>query len=199
MFRAAPDAARAVAVIGCGLGDSAAARTLLAATLASAAPCVIDADALNLIATDPVARAQLQATTSPRVLTPHPLEAARLTGGSVHAVQQDRVSTARALARETHAWVVLKGAGSVIAAPTGRCWINPTGSPALATAGSGDALAGMIGALLAQGYDMQHALLGAVWLHGRAADAYGQDVGLMASEIATGAARAWAALQRLPR
>jgi hydroxyethylthiazole kinase-like uncharacterized protein yjeF len=184
-------------VIGCGLGDSQAAHERLRAGLATSARSVLDADALNLIASEPALRAALPSGTAVRVLTPHPLEAARLLDATVGEVQADRVAAARALARQFSAWVVLKGAGSVIAAPRGdhRWWINPTGSPALATAGSGDVLAGMLGALLAQVEDPAQAVLGAVWLHGRAAEDFAQDIGLVAGELPVLAARALARLR----
>lgn len=104
------------------------------------------------------------------VLTPHPLEAARLLGVEVAAVQADRVAAARTLAARLQAVVVLKGSGTVIAAPDGDCVINPTGNPALATAGTGDVLSGLCSALLAQGCPPWPAALAAVWLHGAAAD-----------------------------
>jgi NAD(P)H-hydrate repair Nnr-like enzyme with NAD(P)H-hydrate dehydratase domain len=111
-------------------------------------------------------------------------------------VQADRIAAARALARQTASIVVLKGAGSVIAHPAGRWWINPTGGPALATAGTGDVLAGMIGSFVAQGIEPIQATLGAVWLHGRAADEYGGDLGLVAGDVPARAARLLTALRR---
>jgi hydroxyethylthiazole kinase-like uncharacterized protein yjeF len=195
MFRAPPADAPAVTVIGCGLGDGSEARTALGQALQAAQPCVLDADALNLIAVEPDGIARVCAAPALRVLTPHPLEAARLLGLGAQQVQRDRIGACCSLARAAGAWVVLKGAGTVIASPDAAWWINSTGSPALATAGSGDALAGMLGALLAQGFDAQSAVLGAVWLHGRAAEMTGADVGLLASEIAPAAARAWHALR----
>jgi hydroxyethylthiazole kinase-like uncharacterized protein yjeF len=190
MFRA-PDAqdAAPVAVIGCGLGTSAAAHQRLASALGACAACVLDADALNLVAADTTLAQRLRRCREPRILTPHPLEAARLLGLSAADVQADRVAAARALAERFDATVVLKGAGSVVATRE-RYWINPTGNAALASAGTGDVLAGMIGALLAQGYEAVQAVLAAVWLHGRAADDFGADVGLMAGEVAPLAARA---------
>lgn len=184
-----------VTVIGCGLGIGSEAHRHLAAALARAEPCVIDADALNLLAADTALRAALAPTKSPRVLTPHPLEAARLMGVDVVTVQADRVRAAQALARQTDAIVVLKGAGTVIA-DAQRCWINPTGGPALASAGTGDVLAGMIAALLAQGYPTVEAVLAAVWLHGRAADEFGADIGLIAGDVAPRAAQVLASLRR---
>jgi ADP-dependent NAD(P)H-hydrate dehydratase / NAD(P)H-hydrate epimerase len=182
-------------VIGCGLGAGEAARRHFEAALRRREPCVIDADALNLLAADAGLRAAVAAATAARVLTPHPLEAARLLNVEAADVQADRVTAARSLAQRFRATVVLKGAGSVIATPD-RYWINPTGGPALASAGTGDVLAGMIGALLAQGFDSTASVLAAVWLHGCAADDYGGDVGLIASDIAPLAARALAALRR---
>ncbi|MFN7779599.1 MAG: NAD(P)H-hydrate dehydratase [Betaproteobacteria bacterium] len=180
-------------VVGCGLGSDAAAQAALRAVLVRADTVVLDADALNLLAAGAVLLTRSDQT---RVLTPHPLEAARLLGADAAGVQADRIAAARALAHRHSAFVVLKGAGSVVAAPDGRYWINPTGSPALATPGSGDVLAGMIGALLAQGFYPLHALLAAVWLHGAAADRFGGDVGLAAGDLPSLAAAALAELRR---
>jgi hydroxyethylthiazole kinase-like uncharacterized protein yjeF len=129
------------------------------------------------------------------VLTPHPLEAARLLRSEAPAVQDDRVAHALELARRYGAIVVLKGAGTVIAGPDGRYAINPTGSPALASAGTGDVLAGMIGALLGQCDDPRQAVHAAVWLHGAAASGFGADIGLVATDIAPLAARRLAELR----
>lgn len=172
-------------VVGCGLGTDAAARAAVQACIDADCAAVFDADALNVIAADSGLNfAARQFRSTARVLTPHPLEAARLLSVTAAEVQGDRIAAARELAQRFCAWVVLKGAGSVIAAPDALYWINTTGSPALATAGTGDVLAGMIGALLAQGYESQAAVLGAVWLHGRAAERHGGDVGLVASDVA---------------
>jgi hydroxyethylthiazole kinase-like uncharacterized protein yjeF len=184
-----------VTVIGCGLGTGSDAHRHLQAALGRDEPCVIDADALNLLATDAALREQLAAARAPRVLTPHPLEAARLLGLDAIAVQADRVGAALQLAAQAKAAVVLKGAGTVIADGP-RYWINPTGGPALASAGTGDVLAGMIGALLAQGFPNAEAVLAAVWLHGQAAYAFGADVGLTASDVAPRAASVLGHLRR---
>ena len=181
-----------VVVAGCGLGTDDAARSALAWAMQSPHALVVDADGLNLLADDG-ARSLLVGRTAPTVLTPHPLEAARMLQSSAHAVQADRLAAAATLAREFGAIVVLKGAGSVLARPDGRTAINPTGSPALATAGTGDVLAGMLGALLAQDCDPWEATLAAVWLHGEAVRGVG-DSGIVASEIAP---RAAAVLQQL--
>lgn len=161
---------RAAIVIGPGLGTSSAAAARLAEVLAAGIPAVIDADALNLLAADP-ARAAAAAGTL--VLTPHPGEAGRLLGTSAAEVEADRLAAARTLAARTGAVVVLKGARTVICDGTlgdDHCSINPTGGPALATGGSGDVLAGAIGALLAQGLAAVDAARVAVYAHGLAGE-----------------------------
>jgi hydroxyethylthiazole kinase-like uncharacterized protein yjeF len=121
------------------------------------------------------------------LLTPHPGEAARLLGTDTRAIQADRLGAALELARRFKADVVLKGAGSVCAAADGGWAINTTGNPGLASAGTGDVLAGIAGALLCQGLDGTRALRYAVCLHGAAADALVArgvgPVGLTASEL----------------
>jgi len=190
--RPAPDD---VLLIGCGMGTAGAARQLLHDALSHPGPLLIDADAINLLATDPDARAALAARAAPTVITPHPGEAARVLQATVATVQADRIASATQLADTLRATVVLKGAATVIAEPGGRYAINPTGGPALASAGTGDVLAGMIAALLAQGADAATAAGAAAWLHGAAADRHGADVGLVASDIAPLAAREWARLR----
>jgi ADP-dependent NAD(P)H-hydrate dehydratase / NAD(P)H-hydrate epimerase len=188
MFRALTDLTDLQAVVvGCGLGTDAAARGRLLDVLACDTAAVIDADALNLIAADADLGENVRQRRAPTLLTPHPLEAARLLGCKASEVQADRVDAARQLARRYGAMALLKGAGSVIAAPDGRYAINPTGSPALATAGTGDVLAGMLGSFLAQGLGDWDAALAATWLHGRAAEDSG-DAGLVAGEVAPRAA-----------
>ncbi len=183
-------------VIGCGLGADEGAAAALRFALLQPTPLVLDADALNRIAADGALQQALLNHRAARVLTPHPLEAARLLGRGARDVQSDRIGAAVELAQRLASIVVLKGAGTVIAEPDGRWWINPTGSPALATAGTGDALAGMIGALIAQGFAADVATRAAAWLHGAAADEFGADVGLVAGEIAPIAARILARLRR---
>lgn len=161
--------ATAVAV-GPGLGQSPEAQELLRRAVASDLPLVLDADALNLLAAHPVLAGQVRRRDAPTLLTPHPAEAARLLGFDTAAVQADRVKSALELAQRFAAPVVLKGAGSVIAAPDGAWRINPTGNPGMASAGMGDVLTGIACALLAQGWPAFEALQGAVWLHGAAAD-----------------------------
>lgn len=159
-----------VLVVGCGLGQDETAQQWLEHALASQAPLVIDADALGLLTEAPEAPCS--------ILTPHPLEAARLLGVSVADVQADRPACARALAERFEAVAVLKGAGTVVAAPDGRLAINTSGHPVLATAGTGDVLAGTIAALLAgllragcpPDEAAWQAACAGVWLHGRAGE-----------------------------
>lgn len=160
-----------VAVVGPGLGTAADARTLLAAALESQLPLVLDADALNLIAADKALRAAFTARAAAALLTPHPTEAARLLDATTEAVQRDRVSAAVQLAKTYRSGVVLKGAGSVCAWPDGTWAINTSGNAGLASAGTGDVLSGILGALIAQGAAPESALEAGVYLHGAAADA----------------------------
>jgi ADP-dependent NAD(P)H-hydrate dehydratase / NAD(P)H-hydrate epimerase len=161
--------------IGCGMGHREHVTRVLRDVLPLDVPKLFDADALNLFARDPALAAALEArgaqAQDPAIVTPHPLEAARLLGIDAPAVQRDRLGAARALTRLLASIVVLKGAGTVIAAPDGRVAVNPTGNAALATGGTGDVLGGMIGALLAQGLPRYEAALAGVYLHGLAADA----------------------------
>ncbi len=164
-------------VIGPGLGTSAAALSLVTEALASGLPAVLDADALNLLASTPTA---IAGAAGPIVLTPHPGEAARLLGATVPDIERDRLATARLLASKTHAVVVLKGARTIVCDGTiadDHCSINPNGGPALATGGSGDVLAGAIAALLAQGLAAGDAARAGVYVHGAAGDALGATLG----------------------
>lgn len=156
-------------VAGPGMGDSDTARQLLSRALGGG-PMVLDADALNLIAASPNLQGRLAARGAFTILTPHPLEAARLLGVTAAVVQGDRLAAARELAARFDAYVVLKGSGSVIAMPDGEAAINPTGNAGLASAGTGDVLAGLCASLLAQGWPARDAALAAVWMHGEAAD-----------------------------
>mgnify|MGYP001229636830 CR=1 FL=1 len=136
------------------------------------APLVLDADALNMLA-DPMGSggfAAWPARNQPAVLTPHPGEMARLCGLSVPEVQRDRIGLAAKFAARHGVVLVLKGARTVIAAPNGNAWVNATGNPGMATGGSGDALAGIIGGLLAQRFDAETAAVLGVYLHGAAGD-----------------------------
>jgi hydroxyethylthiazole kinase-like uncharacterized protein yjeF len=160
----------ATLVAGPGLGNGASGHRLLARAVVSGSALLIDADGLNLLAADAPLQALLAQRSATTVLTPHPLEAARLLGIPASDVQANRIAAAGKLALQYGAVVVLKGSGSIIAAPDGRIVLNGTGNAALATAGTGDVLSGLCGALLAQGWPAWDAALGAVWLHGKAAD-----------------------------
>ena len=175
MFRApaALDMQRQVLVCGCGGGP--AVREHLPAVLSVATQAVLDADALNAIALDSQLQTQLRARHErgyATVLTPHPLEAARLLQCSAQAVQADRLRAAQTLADSFACVVVLKGSGSVIAAPGQTPRINHSGNALLATAGTGDVLAGMVGAALAMGETALDAASRAVFRHGAVADAW---------------------------
>jgi hydroxyethylthiazole kinase-like uncharacterized protein yjeF len=170
--------ARSTVVCGCGAG--AAVREVLPALLARCPRLLLDADALNAIAADDTLRQRLLARAARgqvTVLTPHPLEASRLLGIDTAAVQADRLLAAQTLARQLQCIVLLKGSGSIIACPDGERVINPTGNGLLASAGTGDVLAGWVGGFWAQLAPLRGdapaarlALQAAAWLHGRAAD-----------------------------
>lgn len=139
-------------------------------------PMIIDADGLNAIAGS---LSILKKVKAPVVLTPHPGEMGRLLGKSSDDVQKDRIGTASDFAVKHNVTLVLKGAGTVVAGPDGEVFINSTGNPGMATAGTGDVLTGMIGSLLAQDYPaIQAACLG-VYLHGLAGDLAAQEKGEM--------------------
>lgn len=164
-----------VVVAGPGLGQDTTARAVLGQALDAAPRLVLDADALNRIGSDKplgdLLAARCRRPGLDTILTPHPLEAARLLGLRNEDIARDRIGAARRLVERFGASVVLKGAGSVIMDPDGRWLINPTGNPGLASAGTGDVLAGVLGALLAWCTDAHAALQAAVWFHGAAADA----------------------------
>lgn len=175
------------AAVVCGCGGADAVRAELPRILSTAHQLVLDADALNAIAQDStLARLLQQRATRQRatVLTPHPLEAARLLGCSSTEVQRDRLHAAQALADQTQSVVVLKGSGSVIAQTGCTPIINRTGNAKLATAGTGDVLAGWIGALLAQGTGAFDAACTAVCWHGAAADAWPDTTTFDAAQLA---------------
>lgn len=178
-------------VCGCGGGDLI--RDHIPALLLHTGFLILDADALNAISQDPqliegvVARAHRGQTT---VMTPHPLEAARLCGASAADIQSNRLAHARDIAKRYQSICVLKGSGTVVATPGGTVVVNPSGNAALATAGTGDVLAGMLGAALARLSTLEsqvrlshtekdHATLDAVtrtvWLHGCVADKWPKD------------------------
>lgn len=180
---------------GPGLGTGERGATLVGAALASDMPCVCDADALNLIAEDQDLGDACERRTAETLLTPHPAEAARLLGASVAEVQSDRVAAAQRLSRTFNAHVALKGNGSVLVARDGHWFINTSGNPGMASAGMGDVLAGFLGALLAQRYTGETAMVLGAHLHGAAADALVRSgagpVGLAAGELIEPARRLW--------
>lgn len=188
-----PSALTALA-IGMGLGTDSAAKRLLRTALTCKVPQVIDADALTIISSNTSIRAALKAQMlgEPHqclslIFTPHPGEAARLLGIATAEVQADRVRAATAIASHFGVVAILKGAGTIIAEPSGSYWINTSGNPGMASGGMGDALSGMIAAFLAGGMAAMDAAKLAVYLHGAAADeclAHGMaPLGLTASEV----------------
>ena len=187
---------RTALAIGPGLGTAAETRAAALAVLDRAAiPCVVDADGLNALAARRGRRPRAQAP--PRVLTPHPGEAARCLRTSAADVQADRLGSARRLAEEYASIVVLKGRRSIVAHPDGRGSINASGNPGLATGGTGDALTGIIGALLARGLDAFDAARLGTYVHGaagdRAAAARGVD-GLVAGDVIDALPDVWTIL-----
>jgi hydroxyethylthiazole kinase-like uncharacterized protein yjeF len=177
------DPRRASWVCGPGLGVEAA-RVALPQLLAAGRQVVVDADALSLCEGQP------ERLRGAAVLTPHAGEFARVFGPP----GEDRLAAVRAAAARTRAVVVLKGSDSIIASPDGRAAINDSAPPSLATAGSGDVLAGLVAALLAQGMPTWEAACAAVWLHGQAAAIVGP--GLLAEDLPPAFARAFAAAKR---
>lgn len=157
-------------IVGPGLGHGEHAQALVASAAACEQPLVVDADGLNAIAASPGLRAAIAKRNAPTLITPHPTEAARLLGFDTATVQADRVAAAIHLATDLRAHVVLKGVGSIVARPDRTFDINASGNPALATAGSGDVLTGILGAFLAQHIDPATAMRTAVCVHGAAAD-----------------------------
>lgn len=135
-------------------------------------PLIVDADGINALA------GTFLHPGGPRIITPHPGEMSRFMGISTAEVQQDRIGVARDVALDREITVVLKGQRTIIAFPDGRVWVNPTGSPAMATGGTGDVLTGMMAGLMAQfPAEADYALAAAVWLHGRAGELGAADVG----------------------
>lgn len=190
---AVADPRRNVLLIGPGLGRTPQGRHQVLTLLATGRPCVLDADALSGFSDEP--EVLLGALHETCVLTPHEGEFASLFGAVLPSADMespsadvgaagagdDKLWRARTAARQSGAVVVLKGADTVIAAPDGRCVINDNAPPTLATAGSGDVLAGCVAGLLAAGMPVFEAACAAVWLHGLAADGLGQ--GLLAEDL----------------
>lgn len=187
MFRPfdALDLAAMVVVCGCGGGTQI--EAVLAEVLSTPSPLVLDADALNALAESATLQALLikrSKTAWPTLLTPHPLEAARLLKTKTQDVQKNRLQAAQQLAHQFACIVVLKGSGTVIAAPEQVPFINPTGNGKLATPGSGDVLAGLLGARLAAGQLAFSAACDAVYRHGEVADQWPQYPSLTAGMLA---------------
>ena len=187
MFRRleALDLGALTVVCGCGGGEAVA--DVLPRVLAEARMLVLDADALNAIAGDAGLRSHLQARRSAgraTVLTPHPLEAARLLNATTGEIQADRLGAAARLAARFGAVVVLKGSGTIVAAIGELPAINASGNARLATAGTGDVLAGMVGAALAAGRPALAAACEAVWRHGDLADRWPAGMALTAGALA---------------
>lgn len=172
-------------VIGPGLGVGPQQRALMEEVLATVeVPVVVDADALNVLVDDPTALTERKGAT---VITPHPAEMARVMACSTKEVQTNRLGTARIAAERFSCVVLLKGYRTIVASPDGRATVNPTGGPKLATAGTGDVLAGAIGALLAGGLDAFVAAWTGVYLHG------------LAGELVAEGGLAWEVAEELPR
>ena len=165
-------------VFGPGLRDYSDNRILEFLVSEAESPLVIDADGLNMLAKD---LNILYKAKVPIIITPHPGEMARLLKATSTEVQEDRISSARLISEEYGIWVVLKGNRTLISDPQGKIYFNPTGGPALATAGTGDVLAGMIGAMLGQNENIEAALTTAVYLHGLAGDYVAKSIGEISS------------------
>jgi NAD(P)H-hydrate epimerase len=188
-------ATRDALALGPGLGTESATREGLVALLAaSRVPAVLDADGLNAFAAERRPRVRLRARRHPLVLTPHPGEAARLLGTTAAAIQADRLGCARRLAGETGAVVVLKGRRTVVAHPDGRASLNATGNPGMATGGTGDALTGVLGALLARGLAAFDAGRLGTYVHGAAGDLAAEQFGengMIAGDLIDALPLAW--------
>ena len=174
--------------IGPGLGQKPETQKLIWRFLSSSpVPMVVDADALNALATAPAALRKLPV---PVVLTPHPGEMARLIGKPVN----DRWQVARDFVKEFGQVLVLKGAGTVVTDKSGKLWINSTGNPGMAKGGMGDALTGIIGALLAQGMPAFEAARAGVFWHGLAGDLAAEKHGeqaMLATDLIESLGAAW--------
>jgi len=190
MFRPIESLALSDMAVVCGCGGGTQIADWLPTLLAASRALVMDADGLNAVAADPqlaVLLKQRGDRGAATIITPHPLEAARLLGTSTAHVQRDRLGAAEALIRRFHCTVVLKGSGTVISAPGEVPLINPTGNSRLASAGTGDVLAGMIGAGLAQGLGTMQAAAEAVFRHGQRADHWPAHQALTASRLGSAA------------
>ena len=175
---------KGVLTLGPGLTTAAETQSFIREMVAETrVPLVLDADGLNAYQGH---TELLSGKDRPLILTPHPGEMGRLVGMSAEAVQQDRLAICRKFAQEHHCFVTLKGHRTLIADPDGNVWVNPTGNPGMATAGSGDVLTGILSGFVSQGIPILHAILLGVYLHGLAADLCAQRRGelpLMARDI----------------
>jgi NAD(P)H-hydrate epimerase len=181
--------------IGPGLGQRPDVQKLVWKLVTQAGrPMVVDADALNALAQGVAALKKVQA---PLVLTPHPGEMGRLVGKKVKEVQANRWEMARAFAREYGVVTALKGAGTVVTDKSGKLWINSTGNPGMAKAGMGDALTGIIGALLVQGLAPLDAARAGVFVHGLAGDIASERHGRRAMSVSDLIASLGAAFETL--
>ena len=172
-------AGKTAVVVGPGLGQSEWGFEMLNGVFASGLPGVVDADALNLLAQRPRRTGQM-------ILTPHPGEASRLLNTDVDAIQSKRFDSSAKIQSQYDCICVLKGAGTLVATEEGDLWLCKEGNPGMATAGMGDVLSGVIGALLCQGLVPRDAAIVGVWLHSRAADLAVVDDGergLLASDL----------------
>ena len=175
-----------VLAIGCGLGYDDTAQKILQNALKLDTVLVIDADALNILALRPDLCTVLISRKDASVITPHPGEAARLLGCNTEEVQTARSEAAQELAKRFHSAVVLKGAHSLCVTRNGKIVVNKTGNPGMSSPGMGDVLTGMIAAFIAQGLNVDQALLLAVHLHGAAGDAIAKQkvtIGMTATEV----------------
>jgi len=158
-------------------------------------PKVIDADGLNILAKNPDIFEKIG---DGAILTPHPAEMARLCGKTTGEIQADRIGAARELSSQMECFVVLKGARTVTVSPRGGAYINPTGNPAMASGGMGDVLAGVIGGLLAQGYNPEEACILGVFAHGLSGDMCAKKTGgvaVRAGEVSASMPGAFAKIQ----
>ena len=175
-----------VLAIGCGMGYDDTAQKILHDALKLDTVLVLDADALNILALRPDLRTVLISRKDASVITPHPGEAARLLGCNTEEVQAARSEAAQELAKRFHSTVVLKGAHSLCVTRDGKIYVNKTGNPGMSSPGMGDVLTGIIAAFIAQGLDVDQALLLAVHLHGAAGDAMAKQkvtIGMTATEV----------------
>lgn len=179
-------------LLGCGIGQEPATKELVERLLYSGQalpPTVVDADALNILSAGaPQGGHWWTRFTGSAIMTPHPGEMARLTGGTVSSVEQDRIRTAVDAAESWNKVVALKGAYTVVGSPNGNAMLSPFANPGLASAGTGDVLAGIIAGLLSQGLSLEDAAALGVYIHGAAAERVrGElgDTGMIASDLLT--------------